>query len=275
MDKRSIQRLLKSAGYYHGDIDGDFGPKSIAAVDQMLGANSSKLQSGHTRWGRSRRAVAAGQLALKKAGYDQVGVIDGLYGPSTEYALTLWNNFIETGETELTWRDGEEDDQDTFLAETWPRQLQSELTRFYGDAGGAQCTAGKVRLPFPMKIAWNKRQRINSFSCHELVAQSAEDCYRRIASEYSPEDISRLGFDLFGGCYNYRKKRGGSTLSTHAWGISIDTDPERNRLKWGSDRALLASQDCLGFWRIWEDAGWVSLGRARNYDWMHVQAARL
>lgn len=275
MDKRSIQRLIRAAGYYHGDIDGDLGPKSMASVDKLLTNRASELQAGHTRWGADRRAVAAAQLVLKHAGFDQVGVIDGLSGPSTKYALTLWNNFQETGDMGETWRDGEEDDQDTFLVEAWPRQTQDALTRFFGTAGGNQCTAGEVNVPFRLKIAWNRRQIITRFSCHERVADSAEACYRRIASAYSADDITRLGFDLFGGCYNFRKKRGGSTLSTHAWGIAIDTDPERNQLKWGRDRALLATAECAEYWRIWEDAGWLSLGKARNYDWMHVQAARL
>lgn len=28
-------------------------------------------------------------------------------------------------------------------------------------------------------------------------------------------------------------------------------------------------------WKCWEEEGWVSLGRQRNYDRMHVQAAKL
>jgi len=275
MDNRSIQRLIMAAGYYHGDIDGDLGPESMSGINKLLTHRASELQAGHTRWGAARRAVAAAQLVLKHAGFDQVGIIDGLSGPSTQYALTRWNNFMETGDPDDKWRDGEGDDQDSLLAEVWPRQTQSELTRFFGEAGGAQCTAGKVHVPFPLKIAWNKRQRITRFSCHEKVADTAEQCFGRIASAYSRADITRLGFDLFGGCYNFRKKRGGSTLSTHAWGIAIDNDPERNQLKWGRDRALLATAECAEYWRIWEDAGWLSLGKARNYDWMHVQAARL
>jgi hypothetical protein len=275
MDNRSIQRLYQAAGYYRGDIDGDLGPKSMKAAGLILDNRASELPSGYSRWSASRRAIAAAQLILKHAGYEQVGEIDGYSGPSTEYALTLWTNFVDKGESEELFRDGEEEPQDDLLPSHWPRQLQSELTRFYGTAGGAQCTAGKVNLPFPMKIAWNKSQQITRFSCHEKVADSAERVYRRIADAYSPKDITRLGFDLFGGCYNFRKKRGGSTLSTHAWGIAIDQDPERNRLKWGRGRALLATPECEEYWRIWADADWVSLGRARDYDWMHVQAARL
>ena len=29
------------------------------------------------------------------------------------------------------------------------------------------------------------------------------------------------------------------------------------------------------WWALWEEEGFVSLGRAGDFDWMHVQAARL
>jgi hypothetical protein len=55
----------------------------------------------------------------------------------------------------------------------------------------------------------------------------------------------------------------------------MDWDPERNQLKWGRDRASLDASVYDFWWRTWEAEGWVSLGRSRNFDWMHVQAARL
>lgn len=268
------QRLLAAAGYYDGALDGDFGPKSRRAAETLLDRRSSELPRGWSRWNWTRKRIAASQLVLKYAGFEEVGAIDGFVGPSTQHALENWNHTQDRGHRPDNWRDEIADDEGPELnLEPWPRQR--DLTRFYGEAGGPQCTAGKVNLPFRMKIAWNRRQTITRFSCHEKVADSAERVYKKIASAYSPEAISRLGFDLFGGCYNFRNKRGGSTLSTHAYGIAIDTDPERNQLRWGRDRALLATPECEEFWRIWESERWLSLGRARNFDWMHVQAARL
>jgi hypothetical protein len=88
-------------------------------------------------------------------------------------------------------------------------------------------------------------------------------------------DISKLNLDLFGGCVNVRRMRGGSAWSIHSWGAAIDVDPDNNQLKWGKDKAEFAKKEYNAFWDIVEDEGWVSLGRVKNYDWMHYQAALL
>ncbi len=82
-----------------------------------------------------------------------------------------------------------------------------------------------------------------------------------------------LGIDVFGGSLNVRKMRGGESYSMHSWGIAIDFDPERNALGWNQSKARLAAADAADFWKIWEGEGWVSMGRARDFDWMQVQAA--
>ena len=97
----------------------------------------------------------------------------------------------------------------------------------------------------------------------------------KVLSAYGENEIHRLGLDLFGGCLNVRKKRGGSQMSTHSWGIAVDYDPSHNKLRWGMDRARFAKPEYLEWWKIWESEGWVSLGRQRNFDWMHIQAAKV
>jgi hypothetical protein len=152
----------------------------------------------------------------------------------------------------------------------WPRQ--KDVERFFGPVGQNQAM---LELPFPMRLAWDTRKLVHRFSIHEKVHDSAMRCLFRIADEYDAAGRKLIGIDLFGGCLNVRKMRGGSSWSMHSWGIAIDFDPARNQLKWGRDKARLAQPDCKRFWQIWEEEGWVSLGRARNYDWMHCQAARL
>jgi hypothetical protein len=202
------------------------------------------------------RAIKAFQIANGLAG-------DGLVGPLTLEKLSPVEPFIrDEGAVPAPPSSG--------VSTQWP--LQKDCMRFYGGVGLHQVSAS---LAYPMRIAWDKSVTIQRISCHEKVATSVERAFKRIAATYTEEQRRLLGIDLFGGCLNVRKMRGGSSYSMHSWGIAIDFDPERNQLKWGRDRARLAKSDAEKFWRIWEDEGWVSLGRARNFDWMHVQAARL
>jgi hypothetical protein len=145
--------------------------------------------------------------------------------------------------------------------------------RYYGDVGTNQTT---LKLPWNMVLAWDTKKVISSFSVHEKVHDSMLRCFQRIGDAYPDPGVRRkLGIDLWGGCLNVRQMRGGSSWSMHSWGIAIDFDPDRNQMYWGKDKARLAKEDCETFWRIWEEEGAVSLGRARNFDWMHVQFSRL
>lgn len=265
MNNRDIQRLLQAAGYYKGAIDGDLGPKSIAGINAVLRNNAHKLPAGWEQFSLPRRAVLAAQLILEGAGHE-VGDLDGYAGMLTNHAFAQWEH------PEHPWRP---DDRFQTPGAVRPWGLQKDAERRFGPAGGPQCTAGVVRSPYPMKVAWNPGQTISSFRCHEAVADSATRVLNRVADAYSAEDISRLGFDVWGGCFNYRNKRGGATLSMHAYGVAIDWDPERNQLKWDHTRASLAHPDCDTWWRLWEEEGWLSLGWARDFDWMHVQAPGL
>jgi len=48
----------------------------------------------------------------------------------------------------------------------------------------------------------------------------------------------------------------------------------RNKLRWGKDKTQFAKPEYEQWWKFWEEEGWVSLGRLKNYDWMHAQSAR-
>lgn len=147
----------------------------------------------------------------------------------------------------------------------------SGMASVFGAAGGADCTAGRVALPFHFRLAWDLDQKVSIVSCHKKLASAFTGIWVDAAKHYGETEFRRLRLDLYGGCFNYRPMRGGSSLSTHAYGAAWDVDPERNQLKWDHNLASLSRSDYAPFWSIVEAYGAVSLGRAKNYDWMHFQ----
>lgn len=153
----------------------------------------------------------------------------------------------------------------------WPTQTQAR--KFFGAPGTGHA---KLVLPFPMYLAWDRHIVVKQFTIHEKCLASATRVFARLARFYPSEaQRTELGINVFSGCFNNRPMRGGSQPSMHAYACAIDFDDGRNQLKWGKGQARLARSDCVPFWDAWEAEGWVSLGRQRNFDWMHVQAARL
>lgn len=280
MSKRDIsdaQEVLKVAGLYSGNVDGLMGPKTREAI-----AKSESGNSIDKRWKEARRMIAAMQRELTKMGYE-LGKIDGLRGRMTESALARIRSESSTKPASkpalpviIT------NDTAKIRTTVLPdfiiprRRIHGDMVKTYGEPGDAnrKNTAGKVRLPFPFVIAWNTSQKVSQFSAHEKAAPVFQSIFENAAKHYGEDAYRSLGLDLFGGCYNARKMRGGVSWSTHAWGVAVDLDPENNQLKWAKNRARFARPDYDAFWRIVEAHKCVSLGRQRDYDWMHFQLSR-
>lgn len=128
-----------------------------------------------------------------------------------------------------------------------------------------------VTLPYPMRLAWDLDTTVTKLRCHKLVAIKFEAVFKDILATYGLPKIKELGIDLFGGCFNFRKMRGGSAWSKHSWGIAIDLDPARNTLKETSRTARFARPEYKDMIDIFYKHGFISLGREKNYDWMHFQ----
>ena len=265
---RVVQQSLIDQGLDPGPVDGKLGENTYRAADQALGRRHTDLPADWQGWSNPRKAIACLQLLCKDRGIE-VGPADGYWGPQTDFAFESLAHLLEHGEMPLPWRD------DTPLdvnPNGWPRQEEATLTAFYGPVGQNQVS---LALPYPHRLAWNLRQTVTSLQCNAKVKESARRVLQRVFDHYGFDRIKDLGLDRWGGCLNVRKMRGGTQWSMHSWGIALDYDPERNQLKWGRDRAVFARPEYDAWWRFWEEEGWLSLGRTRNYDWMHVQAAKL
>ena len=154
----------------------------------------------------------------------------------------------------------------------WPNQDYNSMNEFFGPIGQNQ---EKLELPYPLVLAWDASSIVKKATCNVKVHKSLYSIFENTLKTYGLKEIKKLRLDNFGGCLNVRKMRGGSSWSIHSWGAAIDLDPDKNQLKWGKDKATFAKKEYEPFWKIVESEGWISLGRKKNYDWMHFQAALL
>lgn len=128
-----------------------------------------------------------------------------------------------------------------------------------------------LNLPYPMRLAWDKDTTVTRIRCHRLIEDKLSAVFSDLLDHYGLPELQRLGIDLFGGCFAFRKMRGGKDWSRHAWAIAIDLDPDRNSLKATSKTAQFAKPAYKPMIDIFYKYGFISLGREKNYDWMHFE----
>ncbi|MEC5289361.1 MULTISPECIES: peptidoglycan-binding protein [unclassified Aurantimonas] len=240
--ERWLQSRLTAHGYTVGLIDGIIGPITLTALKAFEKANGL--------------------------------TIDGTADPAVVKALRASSSAISPkAMTEIPNRDDDDDPaihSIDLVNNVWPRQR--DVPSFYGGVGTNQTA---IEIPFDMVLAWSTGTRIKRMTLHKKVAPSAERVLQAVAEIYSARERADLGINLFAGSLNVRRMRGGRSYSMHSWGIAIDFDSLRNSLNTHAPKARLSHTDAVPFWQAWEAEGWLSLGRARDYDWMHIQAARL
>lgn len=234
-----LQSRLTAHGFAVGGIDGVVGKTTIAAIKAFERAHKMPVN-----------------------GTADAAVVEALRKSSTDDVTSKQDSFFRGA------RDANVSGKSTNVI--FPRQ--KDVVNFYGKVGTSQSS---IIPPWAMRLAWDKRRFIKRMTLHEKCAASAARAMKRVYAHYGEAGIKMLGLDMFGGSLNVRKVRGGSRYSMHSWGIAIDFDPERNGLRTKAPEARLSRGDVVPFWEAWEAEGWVSLGRERDFDWMHVQAARL
>jgi peptidoglycan hydrolase-like protein with peptidoglycan-binding domain len=215
------------------------------------------------------------QLFLQSAGY-KIPYVDGAFGPATEretIKFQLKNGLKPDGEVgPKTWAFVTNVSNNTPLSQKWPKQDYTSMCNFYGPVGENMTS---LELPYVMRLAWDKNATIKKMSCNQKCTKAFYNVFEKTLKHYGEAEIKKLRLDLFGGCVNVRRMRGGSAWSIHSWGAAIDLDPDNNQLKWGKDKATFAKSVYNPFWKFVEEEGGTSLGRARNFDWMHFQFAYL
>lgn len=153
------------------------------------------------------------------------------------------------------------------VSNPWPYPDQASLRRFYGEPGDE---SKLVTLVFPYPIYYDGKL-VRSTRCHEKVAHSLLRILTAIGKGYgNRRDIMEEAED-YGGCFNNRNKRGGTSKSLHAYGAAIDLDADDNTFR---DSWPMKSDMPLEIIECFYREGWISGGVEWGYDGMHMQASR-
>lgn len=109
----------------------------------------------------------------------------------------------------------------------------------------SDCLA-RTALPFPLIISWDHTQSVSAITCHKLLGSIFDNVFSQIQSAGLQNKVTS-----FGGCFSFRPQRTGAKLSTHAWGIAIDLNPETNQQGTAGDM----------------DPGVIAIFRAAGFTW--------
>ena len=166
---------------------------------------------------------------------------------------------------------------------TWPRENPKQLEAFYGPlalgadgnptASWMKTHLTQIATPYPLALAWDPTRRVSKVTCHQHVSQSLESILNAILAHYgTAEKVARERMHLYGGCYQFRRIAGSTSLSMHAYGAAVDLDPIANPLGKAYDPA--AGMVPMAVVEIFEGEGWTWGGRFHTRrDCMHFQAA--
>jgi hypothetical protein len=257
---REILRARVNPKLEPGDI---IGPFAIATAQEWI-QWTFKGSPTNDRW---CAAVIQKEAAMRGI---IAGASDAFYGPQTDDAADRIYRQIHNLAAPIRKDEAAElsPHAQASTIRCW-NPTTSQLRAHYGREGENQAL---VTSPYPLRLDWDLDEVITRFSAHESLTTRFESAMAEILAHYGLQTLRALGLDRFGGCLNVRLKRGGSTPSTHSWGIAADWYPSKNQLKQTKLSALFARADYIAFLNIWEKYGFMSLGRCFDFDWMHQQA---
>lgn len=150
----------------------------------------------------------------------------------------------------------------------------NEIISFFGKPGDDRNLV-TIKMPYERRIAWDLSVKTTRLQCHILLAPIFFKIHSEILAHYGIEEIKRLEIDIFGGCYNFRKMRGGNDWSRHSWAIAEDLNPTKNDLRMNHQKAQFAKKEYQMMMQIYYKNGFVNQGIEKGFDYMHFEAKDL
>lgn len=157
-------------------------------------------------------------------------------------------------------------------APAWPTQAEVRSGKSIFGKAGDESNLVSIKPPYQLYFDGKK---VKTIRVHKKIAAAANAALEEVLAYYGPNGITQLGLDQYSGSYSNRKTTSGAAMSMHAWGIALDFAASTNAYSMKKPKATLSIPACEKWWEIWERHGAVSLGREKDFDWMHLQFARL
>ena len=149
----------------------------------------------------------------------------------------------------------------------WPAADQASLRNFFGAPGGE---SRLVSIEFPYAMFYGTK-KVTTTRVHRKCADSLLRVLHAIKAKYGNDESIMEEARSYGGIFNFRTKRGGSSYSLHAYGAAIDLDVDDNSFR---NSWPMQSDMPLEIIEEFAREGWVSGGAFWGYDAMHFQATR-
>jgi hypothetical protein len=102
----------------------------------------------------------------------------------------------------------------------------AEIIATFGNAGDEK-NIESFELPYPLKYTQTVGDKaavvqVTKSRCHTLMIP----IFKAVLTELKQKGLDKY-VQNYGGIYEYRQQRTGDVMSTHAWGIAIDCEPQK------------------------------------------------
>jgi hypothetical protein len=148
-------------------------------------------------------------------------------------------------------------------ANPWPRPNVAALAESFGEPGDE---SNLVAVSVDGLGVEYDGTPVRSIRCNKRVAASLARVLAKIAQSEHSAILKE-----YAGVFNFRKKRGGTSFSLHAYGAAIDLDPGNNGMR---DSWPMRSTMPLEVIEMFATEGWKSGGAWWGYDAMHFETTR-
>lgn len=271
------------------NLDLNWGPAAPHTIDDLLAQNSASLVAPNDwkAWPEDRKACALMQLVAKaRVVYSEE--INGWWGQLEQWAYEQLVSVRDTGLPNNKWRDQVDPLPETAPPKEKPKLInlivpgsnkpsfpietksQDEIQAYYGQPGDESVL---VLVKCPWQLLYDGKPS-SGIRIHKKLAGSLQNVLAKVRASYTDDEIKKLRLNVYDGSYNKRIMTGTKDRwSLHSYGIAIDWDQKNNGYTMKGNKASMAKPEYEDWWRAWESEGWYSLGRDRDIDWMHVQAA--